>query len=891
MLWCSGAQAQQRRPFVKPGDSSSVRVQTTDTTKSKTLLRQAQELQKQAKELEQQGKAMLDSARKLGEEKLKLITDEAERLKQQAEDLSESALDVVNDAARKAEEFQQDLKRITQSIQLFQDNSRFSQTMRNLLAYFNTYYNAQRLMIAVEDEFFFQDEKKRLNPRTVIVEPHTLQEDVFAPEIRPAFLEAFVITPERLQPVLGQVDSVILKGSKILARHARSNVIDGTLFLLAKALFYKQDWFQAQMKCQELIDNFPYSQFSPDAHLLLAKAYMLQRKFPQGENALLKAIDIAWGQRRYDVLSEAFKLQADVNLYFNRLEEATKPYRRAIAQADDPVQQSRWQVDLGVLLYRMRQFRSAEFELSKVPKLAAADGLAIFESQLFRAASLAQMKQYGKSDTLLTALESNRSFAEWRSWLVAERLNFYRLQMLDNNEGASARLDSVCVVADTIPTNRAPLATAFYQLALTEFKRGDDKQAGLYFQKSDLPEAPSQHLTTRYKTLMKELERLPYARAAVEAFVYNDTAEVHTAQRKEDSLRSLNDTRVRDSLVLLMRKRDSLKAYTAMEFFLAARASERLGRPDSALLFYSNAAFICPANDTARARYLYSMARLTGFDARPVSYKRKRADSLLALVVQLYPQTQFASEARVRLGLVEQEVDSAAVLFASAENLRSTGNVDKAARRFYDIAVRYPRSTYAPRSLYLAGWLYEQQYKRDSAYKYFSHLVERYPVSPYALEVQPTVNEVFLFFKEQRRIRDSLAFADSLAAAVRADSIKAARELEEELKRNQQLPQSPDAAVTNTLPRHPQPKVSSSASPVRNDADEEGLRRKHTPAQAQQQNTQDSTTTRHNASAQPNNSTVPQEQTPSSSPSDSVKSNDNKKPSVHPKSSSKPSRK
>src|SRR5690606_41991858 len=108
--------------------------------------------------------------------------------------------------------------------------------------------------------------------------------------------------------------------------------IDGPLFLMAKYYCYQCDWLPSQVKCQKLIDNFPHSDFSPAGHLCLAKNQFMQRKYSAGEKTLSRTVDIAWGQENYDVLSEAFRLQAELALYRGDLEEALKPYRRAIAQ-------------------------------------------------------------------------------------------------------------------------------------------------------------------------------------------------------------------------------------------------------------------------------------------------------------------------------------------------------------------------------------------------------------------------------------------------------------------------------------------------------------------------------------------------------------------------------
>jgi tetratricopeptide (TPR) repeat protein len=884
-------------PAVPPAAAKDTSVSAADST-ARALIENAKKLQEAAKDEAKKiiGKAdsIVQSYKSKAEAELKKLDDKSKEVEADVNKI----LGDTQDAARDAEDFVKRLGRILDpaNFKFLNDTSSVGRAVNNFTAYFNTYYNAQRLMLITEDEFAFQDEQKRVKPRIVITEQHTLQDDQPDRSELPGFLEVYVVSPERLQPVREPVDSILIKGSKILTRHGKSNYVDGMLFLMAKAFFFKQEWFPAQVKCEELIKMFPYSTYSPDAHLLLAKSLLMQRRFPDGYNALSRTVDIAWGQKRYDVLSEAFKIQADLSLYLDKPEEATKPYRRAIAQADDPVQQARWQVDLGVLLYRLRQYEAAERELKRVAGLSSADALAVFEAQLYRAASLARLKRYESSDSLFTVLEGNRAFTNWRPWIYGERINLFRQTQVQSS------LDSMNIVADTVASERLPIAAANYQRGIWELKRGNEKQAALQFQKSLIEKAPNYARSKQYNVLMKRIEPLPTELQRLREIERQDSIALLPANRQRDSLFTLllasapaagsatssdagsavnsavnsatgsaansaansavnsttnstvNSTNAalrlaqqreaqRDSVRFARAEADSNRAELALALFHIGRANERLGRPDSARSIYSKAVRVSPLADTTRARYLHAEARLTGFGERRSTPARKRSDSLLAEIVQRYSRTQFAADARVRLGAAEAPLDSAEALFlamnasisaalnaspaaqnssnqssssSSSSSSQSGVRVASAAtstayrKRIADhadqIVAQYPRSGFAPRSLYMAGWAFEQQRQRDSAISYYKQLLKRYPSSSYAQEVKPMVEEIDAFrIAEQRRL-DSLRFIDSMVAVVRADSLRAVREVQLELERERELKAKEgkkDAPAKGAVPASP----------------------------------------------------------------------------------------
>lgn len=613
-------------------------------------------------------------------------------------------------------------------ISLFVGCSTVKKTTINSLAYFNTYYNDKRLMLTAEDEFLFQDEKNRVQkePRVIVVEPSTLLEDNADYHNVPKFLEPFIITRERWQVVESQLDSILIKGSKILTRHAKSDYVDGALYLMAKAYFYKNQWFNCQLTCQELLDVYPYSVLSPDTHLLVAKAFLIQKKFPQGEEALSRAIDIAWGQKRYDALSEAFRLQAELALHRNSIDDAVKPYRRAVAQTEDAEQRAKWQTDLGIILYRTHQYQAAVDEFDKVNKLGA-DILAEFETRLYRAAALGRLGRYEEAEKSLQELQDNKNFKEWWAWVAAEKINLFRIS------GQLIKLETTASVADTAYAGHSAMAAARYQRALLAFRSNEEKLAYDYFAASQIASSPVFSQTQRYVKLLEHLQSLP--------LVLNNLQTTVKMQASSN--------------------RDTLLTRLASQLFLLARTNELLGRPDSALPLYGQARIYSPLTDTARARYMYAEARLLERHSGKNTGVKRLRDSLLTLLIEHHTNTDYAMDAAINLGYTAHILnDTAATLFLSADQHRAVGNYTLALQQLQKISLLFPRSTFAARALYVSGWLFENHFRNtDSAVHYYLALVERYPESVYAKEVYSAVEMAFKAREEKleaERIKKSL---------------------------------------------------------------------------------------------------------------------------------------
>ena len=559
-----------------------------------------------------------------------------------------------------------------------------------------------------EDEFAYADELKRVIP--IALTPHRGNFTLFrSTEPIPPFMKDFIIDNTKLMPVKVKVDSIIIKGSKILAQHPKSDFIDKTLFLMATAFFYRSEWVPSQVKCQELIERFAESDKMPDVHLLYSKSLIVQRKFTQGRQMLSRTVDVAWQYKRWDILSQAFRLIAELELYHGNLEEAMRPYRQAIAQSDDDALKARWQADMAALLFREGKFAEAEKEFIKV-RTFDPDVQATFESNLYEASCKARLGKVVEAKLILEDLESNRNYDEWASFIHSEKMTISRV--LDSADMFERQVQ----FADSAFVGSKALLGQYFERGLDYVDSGDYRKAIPYFGRSKSVRSGVFESSTQYYNLLTNWAE---QRKTVDAF--------------------FNEPRHLDAMT------DSINVPFAITLYELCRIHEQLGNYDSSLSYVNYALKFCPKSNAETARLLFAKQRLfrNGYGKTPAEMIREDyCDSLLEVVAFTYPNTDYGKEAKVLLGLTDEAIiDTAKELFTSAQYFRKIGSHQTAINKFESLVTLYPRSNYAPRALFTLGWTFEKNIRNlDSAIYYYSMLAQRYGFSEYTTEITQPLN-------------------------------------------------------------------------------------------------------------------------------------------------------
>lgn len=584
----------------------------------------------------------------------------------------------------------------------------------NFTTYFNTYYNMERLKKESEEEFNYQEEKMKLRPRVLVPEINIDAPKKISNHL-PPFLTEFIISKQKRQPVKVKLDSMIIKGSKILSKHPKSNYIQQTLYLMAVSFFYQNLWLNSQIKCGELIDRFPDGKLSPDAHLLLAKNLLIQRKFEAGKIVLSRTVDIAWQLERYDILSEAFRIQAELALFQKDFKEAVKPYKQAIIQSDDDLYKAKWQFDLAALVFRMQRFDLAEKLFRKVRSYSP-DYVTEFESYLYQASCLSRMGKYDLAESILDDLKSDGKYEDWKSNVFAERMNIYRLKKMDEDFTKAEKY------ADTSFIGSQAVAAVYYERGLTYFKSHNYSDARIYFGKSRSVANPVSKNAGYYYTLLDQWNR--------------KRAEIVPKLKKIEQNRNLSKTE---------------KQELSKNMYEMGRVQVQLGNLDSAEYYYASSSTFSPSEDPVSARYIYTYSRFLE-KSQPL-----KSDSLMQVVIDKYPLSEYGQDALHRLGYTKEFViDTLQELYTSGISLWKSKEYDFAILQLTKVYNFYPQNDLAPKSIYTIGWMLEKDLEAfDLAFRYYKLLMELYPNSKYASDIRRTI-EYTTAIENNEPIPDSL---------------------------------------------------------------------------------------------------------------------------------------
>lgn len=220
-----------------------------------------------------------------------------------------------------------------------------------------------------------------------------------------------------------------------------------------------------------------------------------------------------------------------------------------------------------------------------------------------------------------------------------------------------------------------------------------------------------------------------------------------------------------DSLMKI-RSEDSLKTVKQQQIYdgyfqMAELFLFNIEQPDSSVKYLD----YLINNDTLsirRAKALYMLANIY-FD-KPE--QKNKANELFAEIIKKYPQTEIANEARKRLGITEItiEKDTSEVIYNSAVHILNNRDYQASLEEFKKIIFSYPTSSMYVKSLFAIGYIYENYIPiRDSAYKYYKLIVDKYSESEYALVVHPKVLTMMQFMtRDTTKKQDSTGVMDTL---------------------------------------------------------------------------------------------------------------------------------
>lgn len=573
------------------------------------------------------------------------------------------------------------------------------QKWNNFSTYYNLFWNIERIDKEIEDETDYIREDN--NPQPTFYIPD--DDNQLRGTNYYSHLEKRALNEKEKQANKIKLDSILIKGSKLMSRNATSDYVDGSIFYVGKSYFYLSDYYQSQKKFQELVKNFPRSTYVPEGHLFWAMDLLRQAKPDSAQIQLSRAIDAAFYHKNKNVLTEAFRLNADIALNKGDLESALKPYYKALALSSDNEESARWQYEIALIHFRNGEYEDCIKEFDKVKKYSP-DELTEFETNLQKAVAMRVLERYNEAVNIINSLKENEDYAKWKGLVEMEEVN-----LLSAKDKTELLTEEKLKYFDTTYKDKPYSMFGLYERGLRLYRQGKYQEAWSAFSKTQNANTQFQKRARRYTSLL--------------GFYLEQ-------QRRVNSFKGLRER---------SQPSDSIEAKIAESYYNIARTFSALAKKDSMKYYYKLAEEIAPEGSFYAAQILYANA-INGLEEGNYKY----SDSLFEILVDKYSLTEFAKDARMRLGYTEfAKIDTVADLFASGMSLMRIGEKERSLSQFRKIIQFNSDSEFAPQAYYAIGLLFEEQFQiMDSAFVFYQTLLDLFPLSPQATAVKPIIEAV-----------------------------------------------------------------------------------------------------------------------------------------------------
>lgn len=734
-----------------------------------------------------------------------------------------------------------------------------SQRYTNTASYFNTYYNARKAYSEAETEVLAgiqASREKSAKGQTI----------------------AYVVSSTARVKFTNSIE----KNSKLLSYYPTSKFVDDALLMIGKSYYYLEEDVKAERKFLELISQYPESNLIPETKLWYGRSLLRQKRNTEGLQLLgtLYTEELANGDD--DVAGRAALIIGEYYFGLNDYDNALRYYTQSVAALSDNEENARTQFQIGVCYSKLNDAVKAEAAFREVNAFSP-DYNTAFQSAVYESRMQTLQKKYEPALEILFAKLDDAKYTEYFAAAHREVGNTYAAEGNITEALAQYRyVDTAFARTDDAARSMFALAS-LYEHTLFQFDsaRTYYDKAKIEFSASEItPDAAVKSgIFTKYFMLKRDLANYDTlimdvihprpkkldSLAAVKAdsvrrsetstlkekslfrvdraadlrgdttTVRTDTTAVSAAATPllRDSLARVDTAALLASAALKRQTIDSLsRQVIRTKFELAGLLYLEMNRPDSALVYYTDV--VHHTTDTSlAARSYFTIAEIYAAD----SVSRTKTDSIYRKIIEIAPRSSYAQEARKNLGLpvMTEERDSAEVQYWNAERIIDGGKPAEAIRVLQTLAETYPKSAYAPKSLFTIGWIYENLlFANDSAESVYRQLTQKFPTSTYAVNVQPKLAEATAAQREaeQKAKADKEAKEKADAEAQKAKADKEAKDKAEAEKKNAGTPGTPivptagDSAGARSGPDSAATKVKSGSMPAADSA----MRKQTVPA-------------------------------------------------------------
>jgi len=683
---------------------------------------------------------------------------------------------------------------------------------RDFTTYFNTYFNASRILGLVEDEI---NEK--------ITDPFEFKENK--------------ISQQQSQ----QLTKVIEKCSKILQFDQESSYFTDALFMTGKAFYYQAEYSKALRKFSELA-AIQESDYTLINQVWLARTNLQLRNFDEGLAQLDAAITRAKETDEEEVYIEGSIKRIGFLVYREQYALAAKNAAELISTIDDDEIGALVSYQLGTIYLKTNELELASDAFYNVNEKYSPTFDVEFKSLLELAKLQKQLDKVDESLELLTELSENNKYR-----LFLDQI-FYEIGDVYTIKGEYEKAIEEFVKVDTTFRQSPASGMAQYRLGgIYEFNEVDYDSSRKYYYKAssnligiDVREKKAESskkalifdryfkLASEIKTNIKSLEYIAdpskFERDSIDykiAFEKIDASKKSNSSNQQFSSQSGGNNSFQNqsqqpnsgmtesntgqnntstdpnnmgqqntqttqqpaynpSSSELSQYSGSDKDDNSLEALIIRGKVLQPIRPrissDSvnsilALNYYNLANLFFSEIEDLDSAYIYFEKVINEYSGKgftPQSIyaigtiyetenNKEKADSLFNIIIADYEDSPLHIEAAKKLGLVKAETksDPAEKLYLIAEEKMFGENYEEAIKDFRNIYNTNPTSAFAPKAIYAAGLIYEENLiQYDSAAVYYEILNKEFPVTQFAKQSNAKLIGYQTEQKELKRKKD-----------------------------------------------------------------------------------------------------------------------------------------
>ncbi len=473
-------------------------------------------------------------------------------------------------------------------------------------------------------------------------------------------------------------NSAIENGALILQDYKTSRYVDDSLFIMGMSYYHMGDFVRARTKFDELLTAFPQAKSAGDARFYRARCLM---ELDQTDEARIDLNELAVSGNR-SLAGRAGLTLAEIDFRAGDWDALITATDRVVAaQPDDSALQDAI-IYRGEALFNLERYQEAVDTLQKLAdkKLKPAQR---FRVNTRIALSLANLEKF---DAALQVLESMQNRGEFAVFAPGIRLEIGRiLELKGDTEQA---LEAYRTMAADYPDSVAA-REAWYRVGVVTLR--------------DLRNAQESRDAFVKVTENKKIEQTWFLDASAKV------TQIDSLKSRTERIEKLADQ----------------PAERAHErFLLAELLTWFLDHRKEALFQYTKIMEEAPESEFAvRSHYLLGLAELEESGKRTDEAERE----VMQRTVDQYPDSQFAQELKVRLGVIEVPPDVR--LFREAELARMSNQGPDVYLPLYQAVVdSFPQNRVAYQARFVLAYCYEhEKHDRETGFKLYRELAMESP--------------------------------------------------------------------------------------------------------------------------------------------------------------------